>query len=141
MRLENQKSFNQLYERYNKLIYEIVFSILKQKEDSQDLVQIVFTKLYLYNVYEYNGNVSIKLDRPIDTLQNALLDNRITMEEIIQKANQDIADKKIKSNSYDHGGTIEYNYPSYTIIRLHQLNGNQDVYIGPKTMKLTDVVQ
>lgn len=46
MKSGNQKAFNLLYENYNKLIYAIAFSILKHKEDSQDLVQIIFTKIY-----------------------------------------------------------------------------------------------
>lgn len=41
-----EKSFNELYEKYGKLIYAISFSILKNKENSEDIVQIVFTKIY-----------------------------------------------------------------------------------------------
>jgi RNA polymerase sigma factor (sigma-70 family) len=41
-----EKSFNELYEKYDKLIYAISFSILKNKENSEDIVQIVFTKIY-----------------------------------------------------------------------------------------------
>lgn len=41
-----EKSFNELYKKYGKLIYAISFSILKNKENSEDIVQIVFTKLY-----------------------------------------------------------------------------------------------
>lgn len=41
-----EKSFNELYEKYGKLVYAISFSILKNKENSEDIVQIVFTKIY-----------------------------------------------------------------------------------------------
>ena len=34
------------YSKYNKLVYGIAFSILKNKEDSEDIVQIVFTKIF-----------------------------------------------------------------------------------------------
>ncbi len=37
---------NDLYSKYNKLIYGIAFSILKNKEDSEDIVQIVFAKIF-----------------------------------------------------------------------------------------------
>lgn len=37
---------NNLYNEYNRLIYGIAFSILKNKEDSEDIVQIVFMKIF-----------------------------------------------------------------------------------------------
>ena len=43
------KEFNKLYERYNKLVYAISFSILKNKENSEDITQIVFTKIWNMN--------------------------------------------------------------------------------------------
>ena len=46
LKQNKEKSFNELYEKYNKLIYCIAFSILKNKENSEDIVQIVFTKIY-----------------------------------------------------------------------------------------------
>ena len=42
---DNSK-LNDLYSKYNKLIYGIAFSILKNKEDSEDILQIVFTKIF-----------------------------------------------------------------------------------------------
>ena len=42
----NELAFNELYEKYRKLVYAIAFSILKNKEDSDDLVQKVFIKLW-----------------------------------------------------------------------------------------------
>jgi len=42
----NNIAFEKLYNRYNKLVYGIAFSILKNKEDSEDIVQIFFSKLY-----------------------------------------------------------------------------------------------
>lgn len=42
----NKVAFEKLYSKYNKLIYSIAFSILKNKTDSEDIVQTVFTKLY-----------------------------------------------------------------------------------------------
>ena len=44
--MEIRKKFEELYDKYNKIVYGIAFSILKNKEDSEDVVQIVFLKLY-----------------------------------------------------------------------------------------------
>mgnify|MGYP004662460385 FL=1 len=43
----NKIAFEKLYNNYNKLIYSIAYSILKNKQDTEDVVQIVFEKLYL----------------------------------------------------------------------------------------------
>lgn len=45
----NTNAFEKLYNMYNKLIYGIAFSILKNKQDAEDIVQIVFTKIYSIN--------------------------------------------------------------------------------------------
>src|SRR5574344_1461557 len=42
----NEQSFNELYELYYKLIYNIAFSMIKNKENCEDIVQNVFEKIY-----------------------------------------------------------------------------------------------
>lgn len=42
----NNIAFEKLYKRYNKLVYGIAFSILKNSHDTEDIVQVVFTKIY-----------------------------------------------------------------------------------------------
>ena len=42
----NSNKLDDLYGKYNKLIYNIAFSILKNRENSEDIVQIVFIKLF-----------------------------------------------------------------------------------------------
>lgn len=42
----NKIAFEKLYNKYNKTVYGIAFSILKNKPDSEDVVQTVFTKIY-----------------------------------------------------------------------------------------------
>lgn len=115
----------QLIESYNK-----VYAILDKSE----------TIKYDYTIYAYDGSVNIKIDDKEYHLKEALLENKITMEEIIEKANKDAKDEKIKVEMYKDGGSMEYHYESYTIIKCHTLGGNRDVYIGPKDLKLTNVI-
>ena len=42
----NNIGFEKLYKKYRNLVYGIAFSLLKNKHDSEDIVQIVFTKIY-----------------------------------------------------------------------------------------------
>lgn len=46
LKKDKKESFSELYEKYSMLVYYIAFSILKNKENSEDIVQIVFTKIY-----------------------------------------------------------------------------------------------
>lgn len=46
---KEEKEFNKLYEKYNKLVYGVSFSILKNKESSEDIAQTVFTKIWNMN--------------------------------------------------------------------------------------------
>lgn len=97
------------------------------------------TDKYDYTVYGYDGSVNIRIDGQDYSLKEALLENKITMEEIISKANQDEKEGKIKAEMYQDGGSMEYHYENYTIIKCHTIDGNRDVYIGTKDIRLTDV--
>ena len=95
--------------------------------------------MYDYNIYAYMGEVKILVNKKEITLRDALLENRITMDEIIAKANQDVEAGKIKGDMYKDGGSMIYQYHNYTIIKVHNLDGNRDVYIGTTNMTLNDL--
>ena len=122
--------------------FEILFKD-RQPIDSYNKIYAILDKSetdkYNYTIYAYDGSVNIKIDGKEYSLKDALLENRITMEEIIAKANQDEKDGKIKAEVYKDGGSIEYHYENYTIIKYHTLDGNRDVYIGTKNLKLNDI--
>lgn len=46
IKTNKQEGYEKLYLKYNKLVYSIAFSILKNQTDSEDIVQIVFSKIY-----------------------------------------------------------------------------------------------
>ena len=118
--------------------FEIVFKE-RQQTDSYNRIYAILDKSetdkYNYSIYAYEGSVNIVIDEQEYTLREALLENKITMEEIIAKANKDLPD----AIPYDDGGSIEYHYENYTIIKFHTLDGNRDVYIGTKNMTINDL--
>lgn len=71
----NKVAFETLYKQYNKLVYRIAFTILKNKEDSEDVVQVVFSKIFTLSkdklpldnistwIYSVTKNESISLFR------------------------------------------------------------------------------
>ncbi len=121
--------------------FEILFYD-KQPQSDIKVNQIVDkneTNKYDYDVYVYDGNVNIRIDGNDYSLKQALLENKITMQEIIAKANQDEKDGKIKAEMYKDGGSMIYKYNNYAIIKCHTLDGNRDVYIGSKDMNINDL--
>lgn len=42
---DDKKGIEELYSKYHKMVYGIAFSIVKNKEDAEDIMQIVFTKI------------------------------------------------------------------------------------------------
>ena len=118
--------------------FEIVFKE-RQPIDSYNRIYAILDKSetdkYNYSIYAYEGSVNIVIDEQEYTLREALLGNKITMEEIIAKANKDFPD----AITYDDGGSVEYHYENYTIIKFHTLDGNRDVYIGNKNMTINDL--
>ena len=65
----NKIAFEKLYNNYNKLIYSIAYSILKNKQDAEDVVQIVF-KEKLPNRNESSWLYSITKNETEDKLRN-----------------------------------------------------------------------
>ncbi len=97
------------------------------------------TDLYDYSVYTYDGHVNILINDQEISLRDALLENKITMEEIISKANEDLKAKNITGDTYNDGGSMIYKYNNYTIIKCHTESGSRDVYIGSKDMTINDL--
>ncbi len=77
----------------------------------------------------------MKVDSKEMSLEEALKSGKMTIEGIIQKANKDFP----KAMTYNDGGSIEYHYKDYSIIKVHKLDGNRDVYIGIPEMNLNDL--
>ena len=119
--------------------FKIVFKN-KQLADSYNNVYAILdkseTNKYDYSIYAYMGSVNIIIDGIEYSLKDALKSNKITMEKIIEKAKKDIPDAIV----YRDGGSTVYHYENYTIIKVNKVNGNRDVYIGPKDMTLNDVL-
>ena len=46
IKYNNKIAYDKLYNRYKQMVYGIAFSILKNRQDSEDVVQSVFTKIY-----------------------------------------------------------------------------------------------
>lgn len=109
-----------------------------------------------FNLYYYGlEGIDIKVNNEILSLEQALREGKVTLDGIISKANKDVQDAKEKYSKLEEyqsspklfpfvieandGGSIEYKYKDYTIIKKHNLDGNRDVYIGIPEMNLDNI--
>lgn len=112
----------------------------KHPESDNKINEILDKSKYGYNIYTYDGSANILINGEEISLKDALLNNKITIDEIIAKAEKDLKDKKISGDTYKDGGSKIYKYDNYTIIKCHTLEGNRDVYIGTRDMTLNDIL-
>lgn len=93
-----------------------------------------------YDLYYYGlDEVNVKVDGKTLSLEKALKDGKLTIDGIIEKANKDVNNNIIKCDMYKEGGTMEYYYDTYTIIKKYSLDGNRDVYIGIPEMRNNEI--
>ena len=102
-----------------------------------------------YDVYTFGGNVEITIQNETLPLEEAVRQNKITMENIIhqcildsdpeyvQNPETECIMQKPQTHYYSDGGSIIYEYPEYSILKRFSLDGNRDIYIGMPGMILT----
>lgn len=100
---------------------------------------------YNYDIYYYGlDNVFIKINNEKIDLKEALKSGKVNMEDIINQVEKDFEIGIIAREVYKDGGSKEYYYNGYKIIKRNSINGInkeniKDVYIGIPEMSLNDV--
>ena len=119
---------------------------LSVKESDSKIKKKILNNLDLYkdnsdfDLYYYGlDEVNVTVDNKMMSLEVALRSGKMTIDGILARANQDESAGKIKSEMYRDGGTTEWYYDTYTIIKCHSLDGNRDVYIGVPEMRLKNI--
>lgn len=83
------------------------------------------------NVYTFGGDSGIIVDGDmVYTLEDALKQNVITIDDILNQAEMDRKFGVCEVGTYIDGGSIEYMYPDYTILKYDNLDGKKDLVIG-----------
>ena len=99
--------------------------------------------------------VNVKVDNKDMTLEKALRDGYLTLEGIIAKCNREVED--VEKNwppegvyksitvpnpyklNYKDGGSVEFHYEDYTIIKCNTLDDHRDMYICDSKTTLNDL--
>jgi len=124
--------------------YEEFELTVKKAENKKKTKILNNQELYINNsdfdLYYYGlDEVNIFVDNKMMSLEDALKSGKMTIDGILAKANQDVSNGFIKEERYKDGGTAEWYYEDYTIIKRHSLDGNRDVYIGIPEMRLNNL--
>lgn len=127
---------------------EYTLNIIRKEDDSNIKRELItdkkFKQKHGYNVYYYGIEKAkvLKDGKEVDLKEAILKDNAI-MEKIVLKAEKDTGLGIVKNyGMYKDGGTEEYEYDNYNIIKCDKLseNGNiRDVYITRSDIKYTDI--
>ena len=133
------------YNKNAKIINNYEFKYLLNVKESEKIkinkiTQGELANKYNYNIYYYGlDDITIQIDNEEVDLKQALIENKVTMEEIINQAEKDRENEVINADMYKDGGTMMYWYGTYTIIKSNSSDGNRDVYIGIPEMNLNSV--
>lgn len=126
----------------------IVIGLSFENQDNLDVKNIINaneTKEYAYNIKSCGGEVYVLMSNNEKILlREALLNNIINMNDIIEQAESDVQNNKIENIMYQDGGSKEYRYQEYTIIKLNKLpdlnnERNIDVYITAPQISISDL--
>lgn len=102
----NNNAFEKLYNKYNKLVEGVAFSILKNRQDAEDITQSVFTKIYeidrnkLPSIKEASWLYTTTKNETLTFLRKR--NNNLTLDNIydIEDTNNEI-NKIINKDSYN----------------------------------------
>ena len=145
--LENRnKDFNTrvfICSCYNNLEYNHNFQLIFKGRRDMGIDTIIEKGTYLdYNVYSFAGDVFVKIDNVEIPLKDAIINNQIDPQDIVDNCTLDVKENKnnVVFNEANDGGTRKYRYDltspePYSIIKCHTLDGNRDLYIGPTNME------
>lgn len=86
-----------------------------------------------YSVNTYGGDVTITVEGDmVYDLADALNKQVITPNDIVDKCLYDGKNNNIQTAMYKDGGSMEYYYDDYTVLKYNCIDGNKDLVIGRK---------
>jgi len=93
-----------------------------------------------FNIYVVGGNVTIaKNYEEAKDFSEAIDTKYISIDEILEQAEIDSKYGVCRRGFYSDGGTIEYSYQDYTLIKANTLAGNKDFIIAPPNMIWSEI--
>lgn len=93
-----------------------------------------------FGLYTFGGDVTVTIEQDmVYSLKDALDKQIITIQNIMEQAEIDEKYGICEKAYYSDGGSVEYRYNDYTILKYNSLNGNRDLIIGMRGTIINDV--
>ena len=93
-----------------------------------------------FDIYVVGGNVTIaKNNEEPKDFSEAIEAKYISIDEILEQAEIDSKYGICRRGFYSDGGTVEYSYQDYTLIKANTLAGNKDFIIAPPNMIWSEI--
>lgn len=104
----------------------------------KDLGLKLVTSYEEIDVYTYGGDVTITLENDM-VYELTEVFSEISLEDILNRADFDASAGKCQKLTYIDGGSVEYCYDNFTILKLDTLNGFNEFVIGHKGTIINEV--
>ena len=93
-----------------------------------------------YGIYTYGGDVTITIENDmVYKLEDILFKKIITSKDIIKQAEIDCKYGICEKRYYSDGGSVEYGYSDFTILKYNTLNGNKNLVIGMRGQIINNI--
>ena len=115
-------------------LYEKTYDLTYHGRKDMGIKQIAKSNQYDnidYGLYTIAGDVTITVEQDmVYSLEDALDQKIISVESILNQAKEDEKYGICETALFQDGGSIEYRYNDYTILKLNSLDGTKDLIIG-----------
>ena len=115
-------------------LYEKTYDLTYHGRKDMGIKQIAKPNQYDnidYGLYTIAGDVTITVEQDmVYSLEDALDQKIISVESILNQAKEDEKYGICETALFQDGGSIEYRYNDYTILKLNSLDGTKDLIIG-----------
>ena len=115
-------------------LYEKTYDLTYLGRKDNGIKQIAKTNQFDnidYGLYTLAGDVTVTIEQDmVYSLEDALKKKIISVQSILDQAKIDEKYGICETAFYSDGGSIEYRYKDYTILKLNSLDGNRDLIIG-----------
>ncbi len=106
----------------------LVFNIDNLEENNVKLLSRKNDKIS-FDIYTVGVEFKLRFDGKEYSIEDAVSKGFLDEDKLFSKIEEDKNNNKCTSEMYRDGGTLEYKYKDFTIIKYNSMDGKEDMYI------------